>query len=140
MNIENKEWFENILKKDDKDFENYLNLFDRYFIKINKVDKNKITKMEFHKNFIRVFYKKVFWFEDRITFNYNSIIFQIQKEITSINLINKKCNFKFYEKIENDEIVYFYIVDDIEYKNNVKINLYLELYEKFLKDRVSIFI
>lgn len=39
MNIENKEWFENILKKDDKDFENYLNLFDRYFIKINKVDK-----------------------------------------------------------------------------------------------------
>ena len=34
MNIENKEWFENILKKDDKDFENYLNLFDRYFIKI----------------------------------------------------------------------------------------------------------
>lgn len=140
MNIENKEWFENILKKDDKDFENYLNLFDRYFIKINKVDKNKITKMEFHKNFIRVFYKKVFWFEDRITFNYNDIIFQIQKEITSINLINKKCNFKFYEKIENDEIVYFYIVDDIEYKNNVKINLYLELYEKFLKDRVSIFI
>ncbi len=139
MNIENKEWFENILKKDDKDFENYLNLFDRYFIKINKVDKNKITKMEFHKNFIRVFYKKVFWFEDRITFNYNDIIFQIQKEITSINLINKKCNFKFYEKIENDEIVYFYIVDDIEYKSNVKINLYLELYEKFLKDRVSIF-
>lgn len=139
MNIENKEWFENILKKDDKDFETYLNLFDRYFIKINKVDKNKITKMEFHKNFIRVFYKKVFWFEDRITFNYNDIIFQIQKEITSINLINKKCNFKFYEKIENDEIVYFYIVDDIEYKSNVKINLYLELYEKFLKDRVSIF-
>ena len=139
MNIENKEWFENILKKDDKDFEDYLNLFDRYFIKINKVDKNKITKMEFHKNFIRVFYKKVFWFEDRITFNYNDIIFQIQKEITSINLINKKCNFKFYEKIENDEIVYFYIVDDIEYKSNVKINLYLELYEKFLKDRISIF-
>ena len=139
MNIEKKEWFENILKKDDKDFEDYLNLFDRYFIKINKVDKNKITKMEFHKNFIRVFYKKVFWFEDRITFNYNDIIFQIQKEITSINLINKKCNFKFYEKIENDEIVYFYIVDDIEYKSNVKINLYLELYEKFLKDRISIF-
>ena len=24
-------------------------------LKINKVDKNKITKMEFHKNFIRVF-------------------------------------------------------------------------------------
>ena len=46
---------------------------------------------------------------------------------------------KFYEKIENYEIVYFYIVDDIEYKSNVKINLYLELYEKFLKDRVSIF-
>ncbi len=108
-------------------------------LKINKVDKNKITKMEFHKNFIRVFYKKVFWFENRITFNYNDIIFQIQKEITSINLINKKCNFKFYEKIENDEIVYFYIVDDIEYKSNVKINLYLDLYEKFLKDRVSIF-
>lgn len=26
-----------------------------------------------------------------------------------------------------------------KYKSNVKINLYLELYEKFLKDRVSIF-
>ena len=56
-----------------------------------------------------------------------------------MNKSNVKCNFKFYEKIENDEIVYFYIVDDIEYKSNVKINLYLELYEKFLKDRISIF-
>lgn len=138
MNIlKNKYQYQNIIKRDDKGFNEFEGMILKYFdFKEEKENiKNFMFKsIEFKRNCFIVRYKTFWWFEKAVSIKYNKLIKQIQKLLT-IKYPNN--NFTFGEKLDNNETNYYITADGGEtfhFENSCRIDLYLDIYSKYLKD------
>lgn len=130
--------FENRLKIGSEEFNKFQQLILNYFnftkeIENFKKDNNskefKFLNIEFEKDGIIVDVKNFWWFVNRVFIDYNKIIQQIQKSIVKLN----KEDTIFGEAFENNKLYYYVTFKDnndiIYYKNNTKIDLYLNIYD-----------
>lgn len=139
--LKNQYSFENVLKKDSNEFNKFQTMILEYFNftrEINKFKKDNISKefkflnIEFGKRGIVVEVKNFLWFRDRILIHYEDIIKQIQRDIIKLN----KENTIFGEALEDNDLYYYITFKDsndiIYYKNNCKIDLYLNIYDDII--------
>lgn len=138
ITLKNDYKFENVLKKDSDEFNKFQEMILFYFNFTREIDKFKkdntskefkFLNIEFIKRGIVVEVKKFLWFRDRILIHYEDIIKQIQRDIIKLN----KENTIFGEAFENNNLYYYITFKDgndiIYYKNNCKIDLYLNIYD-----------
>lgn len=139
--LKNQYSFENVLKKDSDEFNKFQEMILHYFNFTREIDKFKkdntskefkFLNIEFVKRGIVVEVKNFLWFRDRILIHYEDIIKQIQRDIIKLN----KENTIFGEALEDNDLYYYITFKDgndiIYYKNNCKIDLYLNIYDDII--------
>lgn len=139
--LNNQYSFQNVLKKDSEEFNKFQTMILEYFNFTREIDKFneknnskefKFLNIEFCEKGIIVEVKNFCFFKNRILISYQDLIKQIQKDIVKLN----KEHTVFGEAFENNDLYYYITFKDgddiIYYKNNSKIDLYLNVYDDII--------